>query len=754
MVKIPRFAFEKFPSADPVLTTTMKSVGEAMSLGRNFAEALQKAMRSIDKKGAVFHWEGEPLAGEELEKLIASTEIPTEGRLINVQQALRAGASVERLFEVTKIDPWFLDQICLINELAAEIAESETLSPDLLRVAKRHGFSDAQIAQIRRISEETVRQIRWAYGLHPVYKTVDTCAAEFAADTPYHYSSYDDETEVAPRERPAILILGSGPNRIGQGIEFDYSCVHASLTLAEKYETVMVNCNPETVSTDYDISNRLYFEPLTLEDVLEVYEAEKAAGPVAGVMVQLGGQTPLSLANSLEAAGVPIIGTPPAAIDAAEDRSLFGGVLANAGLHAPAFGTATTDKQTIEIANSIGYPVLVRPSYVLGGRGMEIVYSEQQLREYLDRRETSRTDASRRNAPLLVDRFLDAAVEIDVDALYDGKDLFLGGVMEHIEECGIHSGDSACVLPPLTLSQSVMERIREATHAIAEGVGVRGLLNIQFGLMNNVLYVIEANPRASRTVPFVSKATGVHLARAASWVMAGRTISELRADGLLPDHDATVLDLKAAMAVKEVVLPFKRFQTRDGRVVDTILGPEMRSTGEVMGFASTFPVAFAKAQDAAYGGLPSEGNVFVSISDTDKNAAIFPILQLVELGFTVFATSGTASVLTRFGLPVTTVRKESEGVGPNGEPTVVDLINQGAIDMVINTPGTKESRKDGYAIRAATTAADKPIITTVQEFAAAVQGIAASRKAHFDVVSLQEHDSAREARFASRGGAL
>ncbi len=752
VVKIPRFAFEKFPSADPVLTTTMKSVGEAMSLGRNFAEALQKAMRSIDKKGAVFHWEGEPLAGAALEELVESTRIPTEGRLINVQQALRAGVSVEQLFDVTKIDPWFLDQICLINELAAEVAASDTLSPELLRVAKRHGFSDAQIAQIRGISEETVRQIRWAYGLHPVYKTVDTCAAEFAADTPYHYSSYDDETEVAPRERPAILILGSGPNRIGQGIEFDYSCVHASLTLAEEYETVMVNCNPETVSTDYDISNRLYFEPLTLEDVLEIYEAEKAAGPVAGVIVQLGGQTPLSLANALEAAGVPIIGTPPAAIDAAEDRSLFGGVLANAGLHAPAFGTATTDKQTIEIANSIGYPVLVRPSYVLGGRGMEIVYSEQQLREYLDRRETSRTDASRRNAPLLVDRFLDAAVEIDVDALYDGTDLFLGGVMEHIEECGIHSGDSACVLPPLTLSQAVLERIREATHAIAEGVGVRGLLNIQFGLMNNILYVIEANPRASRTVPFVSKATGVHLARAASWVMAGRTIAELRAEGLLPEHDATVLDLKAAMAVKEVVLPFKRFQTRDGRVVDTILGPEMRSTGEVMGFASTFPIAFAKAQDAAYGGLPSEGNVFVSISDTDKNAAIFPILQMVELGFTVFATKGTASVLTRFGIPVTTVRKESEGIGPNGEPTVVDLINQGAIDMVINTPGTLESRKDGYAIRAATTAADKPIITTVQEFAAAVQGIAASKKSHFDVVSLQEHDSAREARFASRGG--
>ena len=750
VVKVPRFAFEKFPSADPVLTTTMKSVGEAMALGRNFAEALQKAMRSIDKLGAVFHWRGEAPSGEELDALVAGASVPTEGRLVNVQQALRAGASVESLFDSTKIDPWFLDQICLINEVAAEIAASATLNPQVVALAKRHGFSDAQIAEIRGIGEESVRQIRWAYGLHPVYKTVDTCAAEFAANTPYHYSSYDEETEVAPRERPAVLILGSGPNRIGQGIEFDYSCVHASLTLAQEYETIMVNCNPETVSTDYDISNRLYFEPLTLEDVLEVYQAEKAAGPVVGVIVQLGGQTPLSLANSLEEAGVPIIGTSPAAIDAAEDRSLFGGVLATAGLHAPAFGTATTDKQTIEIANSIGYPVLVRPSYVLGGRGMEIVYSEQQLREYLDRREISRTDASRRNAPLLVDRFLDAAIEIDVDALYDGTELFLGGVMEHIEECGIHSGDSACVLPPLTLSQAVMERIRKATLAIAEGVGVRGLLNIQFGLMNDILYVIEANPRASRTVPFVSKATGVHLARAAAWVMTGKSIAQLRESNLLPAHDATVLDLKSAMAVKEVVLPFKRFQTKDGRIVDTILGPEMRSTGEVMGFAETFPIAFAKSQDAAYGGMPNEGTVFVSIADVDKNAAIYPLLQLVELGFTVFATSGTASVLTRFGIPTTTVRKESEGMGPNGEPTVVDLINSGAIDMVVNTPGTREARKDGYAIRAATTAADKPIITTVQEFAAAVQGISASRKAEFSVTSLQEHDGEREARFAAR----
>ena len=737
VVKVPRFAFEKFPSADPVLTTTMKSVGEAMAIGRNFSEALQKAMRSIDKNGSVFSW-GEKTTGDDLDKLVAAAGTPTEGRLVQVQQALYSGASLAELFDSTKIDPWFLDQICLINEVAQEIAESPTLSEDVLRHSKRHGFSDGQIAQIRGLSEETVREIRHSYGIHPVFKTVDTCAGEFAANTPYHYSSYDEQSEVAPRQRQAIIILGSGPNRIGQGIEFDYSCVHASLTLAKEYETIMINCNPETVSTDYDISDRLYFEPLTLEDVLEVYQAEKAAGPVAGMIVQLGGQTPLSLAKDLQKAGVPVIGTSPEAIDAAEDRSLFGGVLASAGLDAPAYGTATTDKQTVEIANRIGYPVLVRPSYVLGGRGMEIVYSEAQLLDYLGRHEESHTDASRRKAPLLVDRFLDAATEIDVDGLYDGNELFLGGVMEHIEECGIHSGDSACVLPPITLSQSVMERIRSATEAIAAGVGVRGLLNIQFGLMNDVLYVIEANPRASRTVPFVSKATGVALAQAAAWVMAGRSIAELREQGLLPENDATVLDLRAPIAVKEVVLPFKRFQTRTGGVVDTILGPEMRSTGEVMGFDSTFPVAFAKAQEGAYGGLPEEGNIFVSLADVDKGAAIHPILYLVENGFEIFATEGTASVLTRYGIPATTVRKESQGIGPNGEPTIVDLINSGAIDMVLNTPGTREARKDGYAIRAATTAADKPIITTVKEFAAAVQAIAASRRESFGVKSLQD----------------
>lgn len=743
VVKVPRFAFEKFPDADSTLTTTMKSVGEAMALGRNFTEALNKAMRSIDKKGAVFHWDGEVPTRDEALALLKKVERPYEGRIIDLQQALRGPVTIEEAFDATKIDPWFLDQIMLLNEVAAQVREANTLTLEVLNQAKRHGFSDRQIAGLRGLSEETVRQIRWSYGLRPVYKTVDTCAGEFAALTPYHYSSYDLETEVAPRERPAMIILGSGPNRIGQGIEFDYSCVHASLTLAQEYDTVMVNCNPETVSTDYDISSRLYFEPLTLEDVLEVYYAECQAGPVAGMIVQLGGQTPLSLAKDLQAHGVPIIGTSPEAIDAAEDRALFGGVLDDAGLAAPAYGTATSDKQTIDIANSIGYPVLVRPSFVLGGRGMEIIYSQSQLEEYLARHETARTDASRRSAPLLVDRFLDAATEIDVDALYDGHELFLGGVMEHIEECGIHSGDSACVLPPLTLSENVIARIREATLAIAEGVGVRGLLNIQFGLMNDVLYVIEANPRASRTVPFVSKATGVPLAKAGAWVMAGRSIAQLRESGLLPQRDAAYLDLSSSIAVKEVVLPFKRFRTRHGRVVDSILGPEMRSTGEVMGLASTFPVAFAKSQDGAYGGLPDSGVLFVSVADRDKGSIIFPILTMVELGFEIFATAGTAAVLHRYGIPATVVRKDSEGRGPDGEPTIVDLIEQGVVDMVLNTPGSRQARTDGYAIRATTTAADKPMITTVQEFGAAVQAIAARRREQFTVTSLQENDAAR-----------
>ena len=749
VVKVPRFAFEKFPAADPTLTTTMKSVGEAMAMGRNFTEALGKAMRSLDRKGTTFHWADEPLTGEALDALAATISRPTEHRLVDVQQVLRAGVSVDEVYARTGIDPWFLDQLQLINEVAAATAAAPELNRAVLARAKRHGLSDVQIAQLRGDSEDVVRGVRHALGVRPVYKTVDTCAAEFAARTPYHYSSYDEETEVAPRERPAVLILGSGPNRIGQGIEFDYSCVHATLALKGEFETVMVNCNPETVSTDYDTADRLYFEPLTFEDVLEVYEAEKAAGPVAGIIVQLGGQTPLSLAQRLQDAGLPILGTPPAAIDAAEDRGAFGAVLAAAGLPAPAFGTATTLAVARETAARIGYPVLVRPSYVLGGRGMEIVYSDEQLTEYVERALVDATARGGSLPPLLIDRFLDDAIEIDVDALYDGTELFLGGVMEHIEEAGIHSGDSACVLPPVSLSESELQRIRVSTEAIAAGVGVRGLLNIQFALVSDVLYVLEANPRASRTVPFVSKATGVPLAKAAALVMTGRSIADLRASGVLPAEDASAIDLDAPIAVKEAVLPFKRFRTADGTVVDTVLGPEMRSTGEVMGFDTDFPTAFAKSQSAAFGGLPTSGRAFISVADRDKRSIVFPVKRLAELGFEILATEGTAVVLKRNGIDSRVVRKFSTGRGPDGEPTIVDLISAGEVDIVVNTPSGQGARADGYEIRAATTAADKAIVTTVQQLGAAVQGIEAALAGPFGVASLQEHDAATAARRAA-----
>ena len=604
VVKAPRFAFEKFPAADSTLTTHMKSVGEAMAIGRNFTEALNKALRSLERNEAPFSWAGDP--GDKLD-LLAQAKVPHDGRLRAVMDAIRAGATPDEVHAATSIDPWFVDQLFLVDEVAASVREADELTPDVLRRAKRHGLSDAQIGGLRGMREDVVRGVRHALGIRPIYKTVDTCAAEFAARTPYHYSSYDEETEVEPRERPAVLILGSGPNRIGQGIEFDYSCVHASLALADAgYETVMVNCNPETVSTDYDTSDRLYFEPLTLEDVLEVVSAEQQAGPIAGVIVQLGGQTPLGLAAGLEAEGVPIVGTPPRAIHQAEDRGAFGEVLAEAELPAPKHGTATTFSSARRIADEVGYPVLVRPSYVLGGRGMEIVYDEPALEDYIGRA----TQISPEH-PVLVDRFLDDAVEIDVDALYDGEQLFLGGVMEHIEEAGVHSGDSSCALPPITLGATEIERIRTSTEAIARGVGVRGLLNVQYALTSDVLYVLEANPRASRTVPFVSKATDVALAKAAARVMLGETIASLRRDGVLPAVDGGHATRHGPVAVKEAVMPFNRFRTLEGKTVDTVLGPEMRSTGEVMGIDTGFGTAFAKAQAAAQDGLPVRGKVFV-----------------------------------------------------------------------------------------------------------------------------------------------
>jgi carbamoyl-phosphate synthase large subunit len=739
VVKIPRFAFEKFPGADPRLTTHMKSVGEAMAIGRNFTEALQKALRSLEDKKAPFDWSGLTAGGAEspLSKteLVASAAVAHDGRLRVVQEALQAGATVDELYAATGIDPWFLDQLLLLDELARELVGAVELDRDLLRRAKRHGFSDTQIGHLRGMPEDVVRGVRHALGIRPVFKTVDTCAAEFAALTPYHYSSYDEESEVAPRAEPAVIILGSGPNRIGQGIEFDYSCVHASFALREQgIRTVMVNCNPETVSTDYDTSDRLYFEPLTLEDVLEVVHAEQQAGPVIGVMVQLGGQTPLGLARRLKEAGVPIVGTTPEAIHLAEDRGSFGSVLADAGLLAPKHGTATSYDGARRAAAEIGYPVLVRPSYVLGGRGMQIVYDEGQLATYM----AEATEVSP-DRPVLVDRFLDDAIEIDVDAIFDGDELYLGGVMEHIEEAGIHSGDSACVLPPVTLGREEVNRVRECTEALARGLGVHGLLNVQFALAADVLYVLEANPRASRTAPFVSKATGVPLAKVAARVMLGATIAELRAEGLLPaTGDGGQQGRLAPVAVKEAVLPFKRFRTVEGRGVDHILGPEMRSTGEVMGIDTSFGTAFAKSQLAAYGGLPTKGTVFVSVANRDKRAMIFPVKRLADLGFEIMATDGTAEVLHRNGIEATLVRKHSEGQGPAGAPTIVDRIMAGDVDMVVNTPSGRDARVDGYEIRSAAISMDRPIITTVQELGAAVHGIEALGQGALGVRSLQE----------------
>jgi len=740
VVKVPRFAFEKFPAADPTLTTTMKSVGEAMAIGRSFSSALQKALRSLEKRGSSFHWGPQTRTVDEL---LASIATPTDGRIVDVQQALRLGATPEQVFEATKIDPWFIDQIVLINEVADQIRDAPTLDTDTLRYAKDHGFSDAQIGELRGFGEADVREVRHILGVRPVYKTVDTCAGEFPALTPYHYSSYDLETEVEPSDKRKVVILGSGPNRIGQGVEFDYSCVHASFALHDAgFETIMINCNPETVSTDYDTSDRLYFEPLTLEDVLEIIHAESQSGELVGVVVQLGGQTALGLAKGLEAAGVPILGTTPEAIDLAEERGLFSGILDDAGLVAPRNGTAVDFPSASHVAEQIGYPVLVRPSFVLGGRGMEIVYDSASLADYFER--VAGQGIVGPSHPLLVDRFLDDAIEIDVDALFDGERLYIGGVMEHIEEAGVHSGDSSCTLPPITLGRREIDRVREATRKIAEGIGVRGLLNVQFAIGAGVLYVLEANPRASRTVPFVSKALGIPLAKAASRIMVGETIADLVAEGLLPDQDGSRIPMDSPVAVKEAVLPFKRFRTKEGTVVDSVLGPEMRSTGEVMGIDKDFPTAFAKSQSAAYGGMPLGGTAFVSVSDRDKRAVVLPVLRLHQLGFEIVATEGTAEVLNRNGIAARIVRKHSEAQESGGD-SIVDIINRAEVDVVINTPSGRSARADGYEIRAAAVAADKPLFTTIAELSAAVASLDAIREG-FDVKSLQEYAVERAAR--------
>jgi carbamoyl-phosphate synthase large subunit len=750
VVKVPRFAFEKFPAADRELTTTMKSVGEAMSLGRTFTEALNKAMRSMETKAAGF-WTVPDPDGATVENTVEALRTPHDGRLYAVERALRLGASADQVAEASGLDPWFVDQVGSLVDLRAEIIAAAVLDEPLVRRAKRAGLSDRQLAALRPefAGEDGVRSLRHRLGLRPVYKTVDTCAAEFAARTPYHYSTYEDESEVAPSERAKVLILGSGPNRIGQGIEFDYSCVHAVMALrAAGFQTVMVNCNPETVSTDYDTADRLYFEPLTFEDVLEVFHAEDASGRAAGgpgvvgVIVQLGGQTPLGLARRLTEAGLPIAGTDFAAIHLAEDRGAFGALLSRAGLRAPAYGMATSYADAKGIADDIGYPVLVRPSYVLGGRGMEIVYDDATLRDYIGRA----TDISPEH-PVLVDRFLDDAIEIDVDALCDATgEVFLGGVMEHIEEAGIHSGDSSCALPPITLGASHIDLVRTYTEEIASGIGVRGLLNVQYALKDDALYVLEANPRASRTVPFVSKATAVPLAKAAARIMLGATIAELRAEGLLPaTGDGGALPPDAPIAVKEAVLPFTRFRTAAGKGVDSLLGPEMKSTGEVMGIDVAFGHAFAKSQSAAYGSLPTAGKIFVSVANRDKRGMIFPVKRLADLGFDIVATVGTGAVLRRHGIECEVIRKHYE---PGDGRDAVSMIGSGEVALVINTPqgSGAGARSDGYEIRSAAVTADIPCITTVPGAAAAVMGIEALIRGDMSVRPLQELHAALRAR--------
>ena len=747
VVKAPRFAFEKFPGADATLTTTMKSVGEAMSLGRNFIEALGKVMRSLETSRAGFWTKPGPRRLRRRAARGAADTAPTGGcttwnwrcgKAPPSSRCRRPRASIRgssnRSPDSSRCAPNCSTRRCSMSSFCG--AASTTAFPTVKSPPCGRNWP----------ARSACGRCGTRLGIHPVYKTVDTCAAEFEAKTPYHYSSYEldpaAETEVAPQtEKPKVLILGSGPNRIGQGIEFDYSCVHAATTLSQAgFETVMVNCNPETVSTDYDTADRLYFEPLTFEDVLEVYYAESASGAggpgVVGVIVQLGGQTPLGLAERLEKAGVPIVGTSPKAIDLAEDRGAFGEVLNIAGLPAPRFGTATSFEQARRIAADIGYPVLVRPSYVLGGRGMEIVYDEETLQGYI----TRATELSPEH-PVLVDRFLEDAIEIDVDALCDGTEVYIGGIMEHIEEAGIHSGDSACALPPVTLGRSDIESVRRATEAIAHGIGVVGLLNVQYALKDDVLYVLEANPRASRTVPFVSKATAIPLAKACARVMLGTSIAQLREEGVLArTGDGATTARNAPVAVKEAVLPFHRFRKADGTQIDSLLGPEMKSTGEVMGIDRDFGSAFAKSQTAAYGSLPAEGTVFVSVANRDKRSLVFPVKRLADLGFRVLATAGTAEMLRRNGIPCDEVRKHFEQPG-EGRPasSAVDLIRSGEVDMVINTPyGNSGPRIDGYEIRSAAVSMNIPCVTTVQGASAAVQGIEAGIRGDIGVMSLQE----------------
>jgi len=724
VVKVPRFAFEKFPTADATLTTQMKSVGEVMAIGRTFKEAFQKGMRGleIDRIGWVTGATAaaDRLADGELDSVKAALRTPTPERIFQVKRALMGGVPVAEVSERTGIDPWFIDQLAeLVEAETAWTANPAGMGPDALRQMKRMGFSDAQLGRLRGMPEAEVRAARWAAGIRPVFKMVDTCAGEFPSATPYLYSSYDEENESVPDGRPTVIILGSGPNRIGQGVEFDYCCVRAVLSFREMgYRTVMVNSNPETVSTDFDISDALYFEPLTLEDVLEIVHVEQPMG----VVVQLGGQTPLRLARGLEAAGVPILGTSPDAIDEAEDRGRFEAMARELGVAQPPSGTAMTVEEAAAVADRIGYPILVRPSYVLGGRGMQIVYDLEALHRYF-----AQAVRVMPEHPVLIDSFLEDAFEADVDAICDGVQCIIGGVMQHIEDAGIHSGDSACVLPPYLITEDQVEEMRRHTRAFALRLGVVGLINVQYAIKHGQVYVLEVNPRGSRTVPFVSKTTGVPLASLAAAVMAGRTLESL---GL---HDDV---LQPYVAVKEAVFPFNKLPG-----VDLILGPEMRSTGEVMGIADSFGMAFAKAQISADGALPLEGTVFVTVNDHDKQTVVPIIRRFHELGFRVVATEGTGRHLRSRGIPAERVLKVHEG-----RPNAIDLILSGDVHLLINTPLGKLTQQDDYLLRRAALQHRTPYTTTLSAASAACDAIIALRSRARTVRSLQEwHALAREA---------
>ncbi|MEM4702013.1 MAG: carbamoyl-phosphate synthase large subunit, partial [Archaeoglobaceae archaeon] len=716
VVKVPRFAFDKFPTADQTLGTQMKSVGEVMAIGRTFEEALQKALRSLEigRSGLGCDGKDKEVTRDEI---IRKLRFSSYDRIFYIRYAFQHGFTVEEVYKLTCIDPWFLEKIKNIVDFEEKIKELakkyriEELPPEILREAKRLGFSDRQLAHIFKVSEFEVRKIRKAKGIIPVYKMVDTCAAEFEAKTPYFYSTYEEENEAIPTNRKKVIILGSGPNRIGQGIEFDYCCVHAVFSAKEEgYETIMVNCNPETVSTDYDTSDRLYFEPITCEDVMNIYENEKPEG----IFVQFGGQTPLNISKDLETCGAKILGTSVDSIDIAEDRKRFDELLGKLGIPRPKGGIAFSVEEAKKVAREIGYPVLVRPSYVLGGRAMRIVYDEKMLEEIAN----EAIEVSE-NKPILIDKFLEDAIEVEVDAICDGEEVFIPAIMEHIEEAGVHSGDAACVIPPISLSKEIMDTIEEYTKKIALALKVVGLINVQYAVKDGVVYVLEANPRASRTVPFVSKATGIPLAKIATKVILGKKLREFNLRKPVLKH----------IAVKEAVFPFAKLPR-----VDVVLGPEMKSTGEVMGIDYDFGIAYFKAELAAGMRLPTSGNVLISVKDADKPKIVKIAKKFLELGFKIYATEGTARYLRENGIDVQLALKVSQG-----RPNVVDMIINGQIDLIINTPTGKRGKTEGYEIRRAAVEYGVPYITTIPGAIAAVKAIEAVKKGNITVKSIQEY---------------